>query len=330
MTDGKAGIGSMPATEVPVVFDCQGSRLVGMVHVPAQPRMRGLLNVVAGGPQYRGGLARMQVRLARRLAAEGVPVMRFDYRGLGDSEGQFRGFRHVEADLRAAIHVFMQQVPGMREVALWGGCDASSAGLINGWKFPQVTGLLLGNPFVHSEETGDQVAVAHYRQRLRDKDFWLKVLRGGYNPLPAVATVLRSLAARLRRRLHGTTDTAPAAVQDDPQLPFQQRMCLGLARFKGEVLMVMSGRSLVSREFDQLVVQSATWQQALNAPASVLRVDLPEADQAYSTIPTQHEVIELITRWMCNPAQVAGHRGAAAVVAASHARLQGGNTGQET
>ncbi len=327
MTQGKAG--TMGATEVPVVFDCQGSRLVGMVHVPARPRARGLLSVVAGGPQYRGGLARMQVRLARRLAAEGVPVMRFDYRGLGDSEGQFRGFRHVEADLRAALHTFMQQVPAMREVALWGGCDASSASLINGWKFPQVTALLLGNPFVHSEETGDQVAVAHYRQRLRDKDFWLKLLRGGYNPLPAVATVLRSLGARLRRRLRGAAEPAAAAVQDDTSLPFQQRMCLGLARFKGEVLMVMSGRSLVSREFDQLVVQSPSWQQALAGPASVLRVDLPEADQAYSTIPTQNEVIQLITRWMCNPAQVAGHQGAVAVLAASHARLQG-TTGQET
>ncbi|MCB1996416.1 MAG: hydrolase 1, exosortase A system-associated [Burkholderiaceae bacterium] len=320
---------SAAVTEIPVVFDCEGSRLLGVVHLPDQPRPRGLLGVVAGGPQYRGGLARIQVRMARQLAEAGVPVMRFDYRGLGDSEGQFKGFRHVEADIGAALQTFLAQVPGMREVALWGGCDASSASLINGWKFPQVTGLLLGNPWVHSEETGDQVAVAHYRQRLRDKDFWLKLLRGGYNPLPAVATVARNLWARTRRALRGPGDTsASARMQDDPSLPFQQRMCLGLSRFKGDVLMLMSGRSLVSKEFDQLVVQSPAWQQALAAPAQVVRVDLPNADQAYSNIASQREVIDLVTRWMCAPESVQGHRGAAAVLAAARHRLNTA-TGQE-
>ena len=106
-------------------------------------------------------------------------------------------------------------------------------------------------------------------------------------------------------------------------------MCLGLSQFKGDVLMVMSGRSLVSKEFDQLVSQSAAWQRALRAPGAVVRVDLPNADQAYSNIASQCEIIELITRWMCNPAQVQGHRGAAAVLAATQVRLRNA-TGQES
>jgi exosortase A-associated hydrolase 1 len=311
------------ARELPVVFECEGSRLVGMVHVPEQPRARGLLCVVAGGPQYRAGLARNQVRLARRLAAEGVPVMRFDYRGLGDSEGRFRGFCHVEQDLRAALREFFAQVPQLREVALWGGCDASSASLINGWKFPQVGGLLLGNPWVHSEETGDQVAVAHYRQRLKDKDFWLKLLRGGYNPLPAVATLLRSAQRRALRALGlgGKATTVQAPLADDPALPFQQRMRVGLALFKGEVLFVMSGQSLVSKEFDQLLVESPAWQAALAAPARVVRVELPQADQAFSSIASQNEVIELISRWMSEPRQMPGIEGAAALLTAATQRL---------
>jgi len=311
------------ARELPVVFECEGSRLVGMVHVPARPQARGLLCVVAGGPQYRAGLARNQVRLARRLAAAGVPVMRFDYRGLGDSEGRFRGFCHVEADLRAALQEFLARVPELREVVLWGGCDASSASLINGWKFPQVSGLMLGNPWVHSEETGDQVAVAHYRQRFKDKDFWLKLLRGGYNPLPAAATLLRSLLRRVLRGLGlgGGGGQAQAPQADDPALPFQQRMRLGLARFKGEVLFVMSGQSLVSKEFDQLLVESPAWQAALAAPARVVRVELPQADQAFSSMASQNEVIELIARWMSEPRQLPGVEGAAAMLAAATQRL---------
>lgn len=330
--NGHAAVQGGAYREIPVAFDCQGSRLIGMVHLPAQHQKRGLLCVVAGGPQYRGGLARMQVRMARRLAAAGVPVMRFDYRGLGDSEGEFRGFRQVEADIGAALQTFLHHVPGLNEVALWGGCDASSASLINGWKFPQITGLLLGNPWVHSEETSDQVAVMHYRQRLHDKDFWLKLLRGGYNPLPALGTLVRSTIKRARRRLGDVAGPGPAAppAQDDHSLPFQDRMRIGMARFKGEVLLVMSGRSLVSREFDQLVIQSPGWQQALAVPSRLVRVDLPDADQAYSGIASQNEVIELIAQWMmAGPAAVSGPAGATAMLAAARARLSS-STNQET
>jgi exosortase A-associated hydrolase 1 len=315
--------GAASANEIPIVFECKGCRLVGVVHRPAQPQARGLLSIVAGGPQYRGGLARMQVRLARRLAAAGVPVMRFDYRGLGDSEGEFRGFRDIEADIAAALRAFAAQVPELREVSLWGGCDASSASLINGWKFPQVTGLLLGNPFVHSEETGDQVAMTHYRRRLRDKDFWLKLLRGGYNPLPAVNTLLRANLKKARRLMGPRPGPAapPAPAHDNPALPFQERMRLGLLRFKGEVLVLVSGRSLVSQEFDQLIVQSSPWQQALAAPSRLVRVDLPDADQTYSTFASQQQVMDLVLQWMRDPAQVPGPQGREGMLEAAHARL---------
>ena len=222
----------MNAQEIPLVFDCEGNQLVGMVHLPERVQARGMLSIVAGGPQYRGGVCRMQVQMARHLAAAGIPVMRFDYRGLGDSEGVFRGFQDVQADLAAAIRTFLDQVPGLQEVVLWGGCDAASAVLINAWKFPEVTGIVLGNPWVHNANTGDAVAIKHYSQRLRDKDFWRKVLRLQYNPLPALWTVLRGSAGRLRLAVASQSAATPAPVHDDPSAAFLPRMRNGLQRFK--------------------------------------------------------------------------------------------------
>ena len=39
----------IPVTEVPLVFDCEGSALIGMAHVPETVRARGVVFVVAGG-----------------------------------------------------------------------------------------------------------------------------------------------------------------------------------------------------------------------------------------------------------------------------------------
>ena len=77
--------------EMPVVFDCEGSRLVGIAALPARPAATGVL-IIVGGPQYRAGSHRQFTLLARHLADAGYPTMRFDYRGMGDSAGRMLAF----------------------------------------------------------------------------------------------------------------------------------------------------------------------------------------------------------------------------------------------
>jgi len=83
----------MPSHEQVVVYECQGQRCVGLVHAPGAASI-GVV-IVVGGPQYRVGSHRQFLLLARSLAADGVPVLRFDYRGMGDSEGDIRDFENV-------------------------------------------------------------------------------------------------------------------------------------------------------------------------------------------------------------------------------------------
>jgi len=286
----------MSVREIPLVFDCEGSTLVGMVHLPAEIRTRGMLSVVAGGPQYRGGVCRMQLQMARELAAQGTPVMRFDYRGLGDSEGAFRGFRDIEPDLRAALQAFVGAVPGLKEVVLWGGCDAATAIVINAWKFPQVTGIALGNPWVHSQATAATVEMQHYGQRWKDPSFWWKVLRLQYNPLPALRTIVSTLAARAG--LGGGPRSSMKGKADDTSAPYLDRMLHGMSHFKGDLLLLMSGRSLFSREFDVLVQDNPAWQSALKSPRDRARHDIPDADQTFSTTAARAEVTEATGRWL--------------------------------
>lgn len=94
----------MDVRERPVLFECNGCRLVGIIH-GAGSGDTGVL-VIVGGPQYRVGSHRQFLLLARYLAANNVPVMRFDYRGMGDSEGDIRSFESIDDDIRAAIDAF--------------------------------------------------------------------------------------------------------------------------------------------------------------------------------------------------------------------------------
>ena len=81
--------------EVPLTFDCLGDTLIGILHKGASDASTGVLMVV-GGRQYRAGAHRQFVKLARYLACHGIPVLRFDVRGMGDSEGDVRHFLALE------------------------------------------------------------------------------------------------------------------------------------------------------------------------------------------------------------------------------------------
>ena len=70
----------------------KGHTLHGILHLPDEgvaTRGTGLVWLSAG-QKVRQGAWRMNVAVARRLAAAGIPTLRFDYRGIGDSEGEAR------------------------------------------------------------------------------------------------------------------------------------------------------------------------------------------------------------------------------------------------
>ena len=132
-------------------FSCHDSCLYGILSLPEKIFSRGVL-IVVGGPQYRVGSHRQFALLARDLAAHGVPVMRFDYRGMGDSEGEVRSFENIDDDLEVAINKFFKEVPSLKDLVIWGLCDAASAALFYAYQDKRVTGLALLNPWVRTDK----------------------------------------------------------------------------------------------------------------------------------------------------------------------------------
>lgn len=277
--------------ETGVVFECQGQPLVGVVSTPSVTSAVGVVMIV-GGPQYRSGSHRQFVLLARFLANAGIAVLRFDYRGMGDSEGDVRTFEHIDADIAAAINCLLRQAPGISKVVLWGLCDAASAALFYGASDPRIAGMVLLNPWVRTEAGLAKAYLKHYYlQRLMEREFWLKILRGRFD----FAGSMVSLLSKLRGSRAASPMSTGAAGKRTLALP--ERMCDCLARFSGRVLLVLSGDDLTAQEFQEVVRASPKWQKLLADPRVMQRV-LPDANHTFSRREWRAEVENWTVEWV--------------------------------
>jgi exosortase A-associated hydrolase 1 len=274
----------MKYDELAVKFVCEHQDMFGILSVPDQPGPRAVL-IVVGGPQYRAGSHRQFTLLARSLAEQGIAVLRFDYRGMGDSEGEARSFDDVDSDLGCAVDHLLAAVPQARDVVIWGLCDAASAALFYAGGDTRVCGLVLLNPWARSTDGHARATLKHYyRQRLLEPAFWRKLLRGRLNVAAAGASFARLLgAARVK---------APA-----PAAGLHQRMLAGALRFKGSVLLIISGADLTAREFMDMADGSAAWRGWL-ASDRVSRRDLPAADHTFSRRAWRDQVARWTAEWV--------------------------------
>jgi exosortase A-associated hydrolase 1 len=274
--------------EVPFTFHCGGAALVAILHRPPRPRDRGVV-VVVGAPQYRAGSHRQFVLLARDLAAAGFPVLRFDYRGMGDSDGEFGGFENVEADIRAAIDTLCARVPAVKEAVLWGLCDGAAAISFYAPSDDRVTGIVLLNPWVRSEISVARTRIRHYYLRqLLSPRFWRRFLglRFGF------AASLRSLVATIR--------AAGPATEPPPSPSLPQRVGDALRCYRGRVLVVLSGNDLTAQEFDESVLKVKPMAAWLGRPEVEL-MRLARANHTYSTRAWREQVHRRTSEWLARP-----------------------------
>ncbi|MBS0476533.1 MAG: hydrolase 1, exosortase A system-associated [Proteobacteria bacterium] len=222
-----------------LTFNCRGAMLAGTLDTA--PSATGLL-IVSGGNEVRSGAFASQAALAERIAAAGFPVLRFDRRGIGDSEGENATFTASAPDIAAALRAFRAHVPTLRGVVAFGNCDAASALMLAGGE--GCDALVLANPWTFEPETETTEAAieappqmtpqrirAHYLRRLADPRAWLRLL-GGKVKVSALAASLKDAAA---------PDAPPTGLAHD--------MAAGLARFAGAATILIAERDRTAQAF---------------------------------------------------------------------------------
>lgn len=204
--------------ECPVVVEAGpwSSRLWGVLSRPvsapgaaASPRAVLILNA---GAVRRTGPGRLWVSVARRLAAQGLTVLRLDLAGLGDSppqSGEAAGVVYGAQALqeaKAALR-YLKVVSGGAPCDVMGLCSGACHALqvalqADDEAAPLVAGIVAINPLrfqgapgalLQAELPAHRVAgeVARYRGLLASKGLWRRLLRGQINPRPALRVLGR-------------------------------------------------------------------------------------------------------------------------------------------
>jgi exosortase A-associated hydrolase 1 len=286
---------AMTHSEHALMFDCRGESLAGVLSGAGLPAERGVV-IVVGGPQYRVGSHRQFTLLARDLAGGGVPVLRFDYRGMGDSGGGTRTFESVGTDIRCAIDRFFASVPGLKDVVILGLCDAASAALFYAHQDARVSGVVLLNPWVRTQQGLARAHLRHYYvRRLFQASLWQKIARGEFEVRGAAAALRKIVFDAMGRRLSSGTFEESAAGES----PLPDRMLDALRRFQGRVLLILSGNDLTAQEFKDVVADSSRWRRLLE-DGRVTRRDLPEANHTFARRAWRDQVARWTEAWVKN------------------------------
>ena len=174
--------------------------------------------------------------LAQRLAAAGTPVFRFDRRGVGDSEGENRGYASSAPDIAAALAAFRREQPHVARVVAFGNCDAATALILSPCGFDA---LVLANPWLGDEAASPPPAAlrAYYVRRLRDPATWVALMTNGFKRKvkslagaftaareePLAALVTQALAQRPATVILATGDRTAQIFDAGVRLPFGLR-----------------------------------------------------------------------------------------------------------
>jgi len=283
--------------EYPISFSCENDQLTGIIHKANKPKQQSVIIVVAGGPQYRVGAHRQFVLLARKLAKDNITVLRFDLRGMGDSNGEYKGFQESDKDIKSAIDALIAHEPETSDIILFGECESASGIIFYAHTDPRIKGTMLINPWVRTEGGQAQTYLKYYYiERLFEKSFWGKIIKGNFNPITAINSFIHIALSAIKWKQQVTVkqDTIEA---DFKKLPLPIKTAVGLKKFSGKSFILTSGKDNIAREFDEVIANTSAWDGVLEQEKITKHI-LLDADHTFSRSIWREQASGLCLQWL--------------------------------
>lgn len=261
-----------------------GGRLTGTLTLPpaSAPAKSTAVLLLNAGVIHRMGPHRINVKLARHLAAQGFTVLRLDLSGQGDSLSADtpQSFeQQAVTDLQAAMD-HLQRITSVQRFALAGICSGAHHGVATALKDDRLSALWLMD--THTYPT--------------PRTYWVRSMR---QLQQAPIATLRRWGKRLLGKVAARPDgQRAAAVDDNPYgTPSKTEFAADIQSLIGKrvrLQIVYSGGVFWSHNY------AAQWRDTFRAHGEVARVPnelLPDVDHTASTLDAQRKLVASVSRF---------------------------------
>ncbi len=136
--------------EEKVVFENKGEKIVGIFHMPDSKNPPAVImsHGWTGNKNEHG----LFINAAREFCKNGFAVLRFDFRGSGESEGKFEDINFTEeaSDLKSAISFMKKQNVDRNKIGLLGLSMGAAVSVLA--YNPEIRAIVLWSPAIHTKE----------------------------------------------------------------------------------------------------------------------------------------------------------------------------------
>lgn len=311
----------MRATREAVAFQNRaGLKLVGVLHLPPPASRRDVaVLLLSPGVKMRVGPERLYCTMAKHLVALGFPVLRFDFFGLGDSEGELTEellkdvYNHIEVgrfvDDTIDAMEWMAGRHGVSRFILSGLCGGAITGLLTAQRDARVEGLLALSitPILASRAaepgmymTAGQAADLQrtYLQKLMSPQAWLRLLtfRTDYRFMWQAMT-RRSRPSGPEATTGGDDTTAGPEIESDNANPLFPPAFFAMVESHRPILMVFGGSDRLLWEYEEKF--SARHRLRLDRTQGMHEVHtIAQANHVLSFEPWQEEMLAVAADWL--------------------------------
>ncbi|HKT17606.1 MAG TPA: hypothetical protein VJR47_06160, partial [Stellaceae bacterium] len=159
----------------------------------------------------------------------------------------------------------------------------------------RIVAAVLLNPWIRSETSQARAQLRHYYlRRLVEKEFYLKLARGKLDVLASAHSFLGDIGKLITAR--STAAHSPSHdAEGENQLA--RRLAASLGRFKGPVLLLLSGRDLTAKEFEHETRRSRKWRRLYRQKRLTIH-RLDPADHTFSRRIWRDQVAEWTGAWI--------------------------------
>lgn len=202
----------------PVILYNQGQKIFGVLHRPLNAAKSPVVLMCHGLGGHKVGKGRLYVSLAEMLSTLGIGTLRIDFRGSGDSEGEFSAMTidsEVSDALTALNYLKNSQFIDSERIAIFGRSFGGVVAVMAAKRFGSIKSIALWAPVFGCEQWKEKWMKAHANPmgpELRNNLLDIEGMRPGYSFFEQLFTLklgesLQDLAEIPLFHVHGEKDS---------------------------------------------------------------------------------------------------------------------------